>query len=218
MPDTVEAPTGTEREPDAETPAEKSAVTLNYEEMLAALNGLLAEMQEERRQAEASGYPVEPSKTKSQRPPKPTCGPKLTPRSPRNSHGCPPTRRTAPAGRTCAPERNAFPEKLGEKRAQALHANPPRGWFHRPMHEARGPVRQMSIQPLKFGIKIRTVIHNPLRLSRSHSQPDHEPQGNLPNRPSMGNTPPGWTFVINQMKAAPGRSRSRATRVDRLPL
>jgi hypothetical protein len=35
--------------------AEKSAVTLNYEEMLAALNGLLAEMREERRQAEASG-------------------------------------------------------------------------------------------------------------------------------------------------------------------
>jgi hypothetical protein len=59
MPDTVEAPTGTEREPDAETPAEKSAVTLNYEEMLAALNGLLAEMQEERRQAEASGCPVD---------------------------------------------------------------------------------------------------------------------------------------------------------------
>ena len=47
--------TGTEREPDAETPAEKSAVTLNYEGMLAALNGLLAEMREERRQAEASG-------------------------------------------------------------------------------------------------------------------------------------------------------------------
>jgi hypothetical protein len=54
MPATVEA-TVTEREPDAETPAKKSAVTLNYEEMLAALNGLLAEMREERRQVEASG-------------------------------------------------------------------------------------------------------------------------------------------------------------------
>jgi hypothetical protein len=53
MPATVEAPTDTERERDAETPAEKSAVTLKYEEMLAALNGLLAEMREERRQAEA---------------------------------------------------------------------------------------------------------------------------------------------------------------------
>jgi hypothetical protein len=39
MPATVEVATGTERQPDAETPAEKSAVTLNYEEMLAALNG-----------------------------------------------------------------------------------------------------------------------------------------------------------------------------------
>ena len=38
MPETVEAATGAEREPDAETPAEKSAITLNYEEMLAALN------------------------------------------------------------------------------------------------------------------------------------------------------------------------------------
>jgi hypothetical protein len=59
MPATVEAATGTEREPGAETPAEKSAVTLNYEEMLAALNGLLSEMREERRQAEASGSPVD---------------------------------------------------------------------------------------------------------------------------------------------------------------
>jgi hypothetical protein len=55
MPATVEAATDTERERDAETPAENSAITLNYEEMLAALNGLLAEMREERRQAEASG-------------------------------------------------------------------------------------------------------------------------------------------------------------------
>jgi hypothetical protein len=55
MPATGEAATGTERQPDAETLAEKRAVTLNYEEMLAALNGLLSEMREERRQAEASG-------------------------------------------------------------------------------------------------------------------------------------------------------------------
>jgi hypothetical protein len=55
MPAIVEAATDTECEPDAETPAEKSAVTLNYEEMLAALNGLLAEMREERRQAKTSG-------------------------------------------------------------------------------------------------------------------------------------------------------------------
>ena len=55
MPATVEA---TEREPDVETTAAKSAVPLNYEEMLAALNGLLAEMREERRQAEASGSVV----------------------------------------------------------------------------------------------------------------------------------------------------------------
>jgi hypothetical protein len=40
---------------DPKPDAEKSAVTLNYEEMLAALNDLLAEMREERRQAEASG-------------------------------------------------------------------------------------------------------------------------------------------------------------------
>jgi hypothetical protein len=59
MPATVEAPTDTERERDAETPAEKSAVTLKYEEMLAALNGLLAEMREERRQAEAAGSLVD---------------------------------------------------------------------------------------------------------------------------------------------------------------
>ena len=44
---------------DPKPDAEKSAVTLNYEEMLAALNGLLAEMREERRQAEASGSIVD---------------------------------------------------------------------------------------------------------------------------------------------------------------
>jgi hypothetical protein len=49
MPATVDATTDAEREPDNETPAEKSAFTLNYEAMLAALNGLLAEMHEERR-------------------------------------------------------------------------------------------------------------------------------------------------------------------------
>ena len=55
LPQTVKRHTDAEREPDNETPAEKSTVTLNYEAMLAALNGLLAEMREERRQAEASG-------------------------------------------------------------------------------------------------------------------------------------------------------------------
>jgi hypothetical protein len=59
MPAAVEAATDTERERDAETSAEKSAVTLNYEEMLAALNGLLAEMREERRQADGSGNVVD---------------------------------------------------------------------------------------------------------------------------------------------------------------
>ena len=52
---TVDAATVAEREPDAATAAEKSAVTLNYEAMLAALNALRVEMREERRQAEASG-------------------------------------------------------------------------------------------------------------------------------------------------------------------
>ena len=50
---TVDAATDAERKPDAATTAEKSAVTLNYEAMLAALNDLLAEIREERRQAEA---------------------------------------------------------------------------------------------------------------------------------------------------------------------
>jgi hypothetical protein len=55
MPATVDSVADNEPTPDAEPTAEKSAVTLNYEAMLAALNVLLAEMREERRQAEASG-------------------------------------------------------------------------------------------------------------------------------------------------------------------
>jgi hypothetical protein len=55
----LEAATDFEREPDAETPGERSAVTLNYGEMLAALDGLLAEMREERPQADASGKVVD---------------------------------------------------------------------------------------------------------------------------------------------------------------
>jgi hypothetical protein len=51
MSDTVEALTDTAPEPEAE----KSTVTLDYEAMLAALNAVLAEMREERRQAEALG-------------------------------------------------------------------------------------------------------------------------------------------------------------------
>ena len=51
MPATVHSIADAEPTPDAE----KSAVTLHYEEMLAALNALLSEMREERRQAEASG-------------------------------------------------------------------------------------------------------------------------------------------------------------------
>ena len=54
MPATVDATTDTEREPDAAAASEKSTVTFDYEAMLAALNALLAEMREERRQAEAS--------------------------------------------------------------------------------------------------------------------------------------------------------------------
>jgi hypothetical protein len=52
---TVETATDAEREPDAATATGKSAVTLNYEAMFAALNDLLAEIREERREAEASG-------------------------------------------------------------------------------------------------------------------------------------------------------------------
>jgi hypothetical protein len=59
MPATVDAATDAEREADAETATEKSAVTLNYEAILAALNGLLAEMRGERQQAEASGTVVD---------------------------------------------------------------------------------------------------------------------------------------------------------------
>src|SRR5262245_43308033 len=59
MPATVDAATDAEREPNAATAAKKSAVTLNYEAMLAALNGVLAEMREQRRQAEASGTVVD---------------------------------------------------------------------------------------------------------------------------------------------------------------
>jgi len=55
----LEAATDFEREPDAETPGERSAVTLNYGEMLAALDGLLAEMREETPQADASGKVVD---------------------------------------------------------------------------------------------------------------------------------------------------------------
>ena len=55
MPATVDAITDAERAPDDKTPTEKSAVTLDYEAMLAALNAVLAEMREEKRQAEASG-------------------------------------------------------------------------------------------------------------------------------------------------------------------
>jgi hypothetical protein len=51
MSDTVDPLADTPPEPEAE----KSTVTLNYEAMLAALNAVLAEMREERRQAEASG-------------------------------------------------------------------------------------------------------------------------------------------------------------------
>ena len=59
MPATVDSSTDAERELDTETAAVKSTVTLNYEAMLAALNALLAEMREERRQAEASGSLVD---------------------------------------------------------------------------------------------------------------------------------------------------------------
>lgn len=49
---TVETATDVEREPDAATATGKSAVTLNYEAMFAALNDLLAEISEERREAD----------------------------------------------------------------------------------------------------------------------------------------------------------------------
>jgi hypothetical protein len=57
MPATVHSIADAEPTPDVE----KSAVTLHYEEMLAALNALLSEMREERRQAQASGNGEEPA-------------------------------------------------------------------------------------------------------------------------------------------------------------
>ena len=61
---TVEAATDFEGEPDAETPAAKNAVTLNYKEMLAALDRLLAEMRQEGPAADEAGKVVyaQPSK------------------------------------------------------------------------------------------------------------------------------------------------------------
>ena len=80
---TVDAATDTEREPDAAMAAEKSAVTLNYEAMLAALNDLLAEIREERRQAEASGNVVNAQHGQEQATTQPpTYGSKRTPHSP----------------------------------------------------------------------------------------------------------------------------------------
>jgi hypothetical protein len=55
----VHEATDTAREPNVATADQKSAVTLNYEAMLAALNDLLAEIREERRQAEASNNVVD---------------------------------------------------------------------------------------------------------------------------------------------------------------
>ena len=63
MPATVDSSADAERELDAQPAAEKSTVTLNYEAMLAALNGLLTEMREE---AEASGNVVDAQPTTSQ--------------------------------------------------------------------------------------------------------------------------------------------------------
>ena len=68
---TVDAATDTEREPDAAMAAEKSAVTLNYEAMLAALNDLL------QRSAKRDGRPrrramsLMPSMARNRRPPNP---------------------------------------------------------------------------------------------------------------------------------------------------
>jgi hypothetical protein len=63
---TVDAATDAEREPTAATAAEKSAVTLNYEAMLAALNDLLAEIRDERRQVEASSNVVDAQRGQEQ--------------------------------------------------------------------------------------------------------------------------------------------------------
>jgi hypothetical protein len=65
-PPVVDAATDAEREPTAATTAEKSAVTLNYEAMLAALNDLLAEIREERRQVEASSNVVDAQRGQEQ--------------------------------------------------------------------------------------------------------------------------------------------------------
>jgi hypothetical protein len=51
---TIETATDADHKPDVATATEKSAVTLNYEAIFAAFNDLLAEIREERRQAEAS--------------------------------------------------------------------------------------------------------------------------------------------------------------------
>jgi len=83
MPATVDSSTDSERELDTETAAKKSTVTLNYEAMLAALNALLAEMREERSQAEVSGSFVDTQH--GRRPANPTHGSKRMPCSPRNS-------------------------------------------------------------------------------------------------------------------------------------
>jgi hypothetical protein len=53
MPTTVNA-ADAERKPNDPSRAEKSAATLNYEEMLAALNAVLAEMRDEERQTHSS--------------------------------------------------------------------------------------------------------------------------------------------------------------------
>jgi hypothetical protein len=66
MPATVDSSADAEHELDAEPAAEESTVTLNYEAMLAALNGLLTEMREERKQAEASDNVVDAQPTTSQ--------------------------------------------------------------------------------------------------------------------------------------------------------
>ena len=74
-----------ERELDAEKAAKKGTVILDYEAMLAALDALLAEMREERRQGEASGNFIDTQHRQDQRPSNPTHGSKRTPCSPRNS-------------------------------------------------------------------------------------------------------------------------------------
>lgn len=63
---TVETATDAEHKLDAATTAEKSAVTLNYEAMFAALNDLLAEIREERRQVEASSNVVDAQRGQEQ--------------------------------------------------------------------------------------------------------------------------------------------------------